>query len=791
MSTDKNICAPRSSMWGRLVTCGRLAIGLSNEAFLEEADYQSTAGCQPAPHRKFWGVVVSLLFVLAPLHAATTATWEMNSYQDFLKGRFTGVSLDRDGRLTLAPKLETVFSSGQPVIWSVVQSADGSLYAGTGHRGRVYRITASGANNLIWTADEPEIFAVAVDSSGVVYAATSPDGKVYRIEKGKATEFFAPKSKYIWALAFAPDGSLFVGTGVPANIYRVDKSGKSELYYETGQSHVTALVIDAHGNALAGTEPNGILYRISARDKAFVLYDASLPEIRSIVAMPDGTVYASALGGSIANRGGSQIAGATAPISVTVTAPSTSITVTDQAVQSGPEIKPKADTSRQAVQTALGTAQLASPIVEIPGVEKSAVYKINPDASVETLWSSKDENVYSMLVEPSGGIVFSTDAQGRVYRLNPDRKASLLVETSEGEATRLLQAQSGLLAATGDMGKLFRLATAEGTNGNYESPVHDAGTAARWGRISWRGLAGKASFSTRTGNSVRPDKTWSDWSEPLSDPKNSVIKSPNARYVQWRAELSGGGAAVENVSIAYLPQNNPPVVRSITVSTQAAGASSAKQSATASASAAYSITVTDSGESATAAGTPTQALSRGPNSQIQIAWQADDPDGDRLTYALYFRGEDETQWKLLRMNMSENSLLLDGDILADGRYYFRVVASDRLSNAANVAREDEQVSSPVLIDNTPPVVTLSAPRRTGAHLELDADVVDQTSPLRRFEYSLDAGPWVPVEAADGVTDSPREQFHIAIDKLRAGEHLLVVRAYDTANNAGLAKVVIR
>ncbi len=62
--------------------------------------------------------------------------------------------------------------------------------------------------------------------------------------------------------------------------------------------------------------------------------------------------------------------------------------------------------------------------------------------------------------------------------------------------------------------------------------------------------------------------------------------------------------------------------------------------------------------------------------------------------------------------------------------------------------------------------------------------------LRRFEYSLDAGPWTPVEAADGVTDSPREQYHIAIDALRPGEHLLVVRAYDTANNAGLAKVVI-
>ena len=65
---------------------------------------------------------------------------------------------------------------------------------------------------------------------------------------------------------------------------------------------MTALAFDSHNNVLAGTEPNGILYRISAKDKAFVLYNASLPEIRSIVPMPDGTIYAAALGGSIANR---------------------------------------------------------------------------------------------------------------------------------------------------------------------------------------------------------------------------------------------------------------------------------------------------------------------------------------------------------------------------------------------------------------------------------------------------------------------------------------------------------
>jgi len=736
---------------------------------------------------------VACSFAFAWLSAATTTTWEMNSYQDFLKGNFAGTALDRDGKLHLAPKLETLFSSGQPAIWSVVQAPDGSFYAGTGHRGRLYHVTASGASTLLWTSDEPEIFAVAVDSAGIVYAASSPDGKVYRIENGKAVEFFAPKAKYIWSLAFAPDGSLFVGTGDPGNVYRVDKAGKSELYYETGQSHVTALAFDSKNNVLAGTEPNGILYRVSAKDKAFVLYNASLPEIRTIAPMPDGTVYAAALGGSVANRSGPLLPAIASPTSITVTASATSISVSDSAdtnAQAAPDIKVKPDASKQVVQGAQNTAAV-SPLTEIPGVEKSAVYKINPDGTVETVWSSKEENVYSLVAEPNGSVAFATDAQGRVYRLGQDRKATLLVETNEGEATRLLRDSNGLIAATGEMGKLLRLESSQNAAGTYESPVHDAGSVARWGRITWRAQSGQVSLVTRSGNSARPDKTWSDWSEPLTDSQNSIIRSPNARYIQWRAELSGTAAVAENVRVFYLPQNNPPVVRSINVTTQAPAPKTPGAGTNSTSSAAYSITVTDTGDVSTPAGTPTQTLSRAAGSQIQITWQADDPDGDRLVYSVYFRGEDETEWKPLRANVTENSLLLDGDVLADGRYYFRVVASDRPSNAAGAAREDELVSSPVLIDNTPPSVALGVPRRAGDHAEVDADVIDQTSPLRRCEYSLDAGPWLPVEAADGITDSPHEQFHIVIDKLRPGEHLLVVRAYDSANNAGLAKVVIR
>jgi hypothetical protein len=381
--------------------------------------------------------------------------------------------------------------------------------------------------------------------------------------------------------------------------------------------------------------------------------------------------------------------------------------------------------------------------------------------------------------------------------LAPDRAAVLVAQVGEGDATRLLAEPGGTLAATGNLAKIIRLGSDPGASGWFESPVHDAGTVARWGRIAWinSGKTGSLAFRTRTGNTARPDATWSEWSDPVNNP--APVTSPNARFIQWRAEFTGGSnaaPALDHVSLAYLPQNTPPVVRSIQVSSQAGAATvkpGASSSSTPASTAAFSITVTDTGDVSTPAGTPSQMVSRSAGSQMQIAWQADDPDGDRLLYNLYFRGEDETQWKLLRGDMTENTYTLEGDVLADGRYFFRVTASDRLSNPLDLAREAALVSAPVLIDNTPPVVHVGAPRRNGPAVELDVEATDAASSLRRCEYSIDAGPWTPLEAVDGVIDSPQESFQVRLRDVPEGEHVIVVRAIDSAGNAGLAKVVIR
>src|SRR5206468_146055 len=117
----------------------------------------------PGGHQRMRILDACGLLALTPvLFGAGATTWEMNNYQDFIRGRFQGLSLTRDGRLTIAPKVDTLFSSDQPIVWSLAQSREGVVYAATGHRGRLYEIDKSGKSKLVWTADQPEIFALAI-----------------------------------------------------------------------------------------------------------------------------------------------------------------------------------------------------------------------------------------------------------------------------------------------------------------------------------------------------------------------------------------------------------------------------------------------------------------------------------------------------------------------------------------------------------------------------------------------------------------------------------------------------
>jgi hypothetical protein len=740
-------------------------------------------------------LALALCALATAASAATSTAWEVNGFSDFLKGRLTNLSLSADGALQPGPAVRWNSALDQPALWSLAAGPDGSLYAGTGHTGKLYRITTGdGRPSLLWSAGQSEIFALSMDARGVLYAGTSPNGGVYRIENGQATELWHSPEKYIWAIQQASDGALFVATGEHGRVYRITPSGAASVYYETGQGNVTALAL-AGEHLYAGTDPNGIIYDITAAQQATILYDSPLPEIRALAVDLKGFVYAVGMGGAVASRSGAPAAASTATAGAVVASSPTVITVSeaksDTADVDGSALKVSTDQSKGAAAAQASGASSGTAVTEVSGVEKSAIYRIAPDRTVETLRSSKNDNVYDLVLD-ADGFVFSTDDRGRIYRWNAGRIA-LVNEPGDGSTTRLAKSGTHLYAALSNPGRLIAFGEAATAASRYESTVHDSVSVARWGHLQWRGSGSPILFSTRTGNSVRPDATWSKWSEPISNSNGALIGSPAARFVQWRAEWPAGSTArLDTVDIPYLPQNAPPVVHSISV-TSILGANANKSGpSAASASSAYSITVTDTGEppAATTTSSASQSVSRLQSTQTQISWQADDPDSDKLVYSVYFRSEDGAAWQLIRSRMYENTLLLDPDVFADGRYFFKIVASDAPANSVQYMRQSDLISSPVLIDNTPPLVTTSALRRNGAVVDVDVEGVDATSALRLCEYSIDAGSWQPVEATDGVTDSPRERFHLHLDNVHPGEHLLVFRIYDAANNAGLARVLL-
>ena len=88
-----------------------------------------------------------------------------------------------------------------------------------------------------------------------------------------------------------------------------------------------------------------------------------------------------------------------------------------------------------------------------------------------------------------------------------------------------------------------------------------------------------------------------------------------------------------------------------------------------------------------------------------MVWTAHDDNEDELRYAVYFRGEGEKEWKLLKDNLEQKFYSFDTTTLPDGAYYLKSVASDAASNPLRRPSQTERESERFEVDNTPPVST--------------------------------------------------------------------------------------
>jgi len=733
-----------------------------------------------AKHKYLAGLFAALLLICASApvtYSGQPVIWETSGRAELLKGDARGISISDTGVLMLAPRLTEIFNTEQAFVWSSTADAQGNVYLGTGHDGKIYRVSAEGRGSLLYDAAELDVTALAAARDGAIYAGTSPDGRVYRITSdGRAEVFFDPADKYIWSLAVLADGSLAVGTGDNGKLYRVRAAGakpESSLLIATNQTHVMSLAVTTQGDLIAGTDPGGLVLRISPEGKAFALFDAHLREIHALAPASDGSIYALALSDA-ASTGRQQSSPAPAPQPVEGTGtPTTSVTIT-AIDESGAPIQQPSQPVRSRTDTSTA---------------RSAVFRILPDGATDVVWSSPSITAFAIVpaLQP-GSVLIGTADKGRIYSVTNDGRDTLLLQSSEGQIASFLLRGNQVYATSSNQGKLFRFGSELIAEGSYESPVRDAKLTASWGRIWWRGN-GNVELQTRTGNGERPDATWSEWSTSYRDPEGTAISSPRARFIQWRAtlRLAGSGRSwMEDASLAYLARNVAPEVLAISSLPIGVGLQQIAQLQ-------IDPNVESSGLDPSLFGAaaqvpPRRIFQRGARS---FQWQAEDRNGDTLEYAIYYRPLNETTFRLLKDKLRDNFYTIDGATLADGRYVIKIIASDVPDNPLGQALTGERLSEPVDIDNTPPALRAVAMPQTGGGNRVVFEVDDATGKIKRGDFSLDGAPWTPLFPDDGIADSGRERYSVELPALAPGEHTVSLRTFDGSGNVGTLSVTLR
>jgi len=704
------------------------------------------------------------LFVIVS-EGSEPSIWTVNSKADFLKGEAVNVSIGANGTIRPSPGLEELANTGQPYVWTSATDPSGNLYLGTGSDGKVFKVGQDGKLSQLADLEELNVSAVAVGPNGDVFAGTSPDGKVYRISpSGSVSIYFEPGEKYIWSLIFDTAGGLIVGTGEQGKIYRVTEQGASaaeSLMFDSAESHIISLAGDGKGSVYAGTAPGALVLKFGQDRKAFAVLDSPLQEVHEIAVGPDGSVYVLALADA-ASSGDADTANS-ASESNTVTA-----------------AKPKG--------AAPAPATPEKSRYDLSGA-KSVVYRILPSGQPDVIWRSASVSAFALYAHQTGnGVLIGTSDKGRIYSVRNTGDESLALQTGEGQVSTISVYGNRLFATTSNQGKLFRIGGDVAAERKYESPVLNAAGNASWGTIWWRGSPG-VTIQTRSGNTESPDETWSDWSGSYPSAAGSSVTSPSAAFLQWRAVFNrDADPSLSEVHISYLPANIAPEILSVEVlpanvalapnpkvpvdpNIEASGMDPAD----------FGIVVPPVA--------PRKLYQRGAKS---LTWKTEDRNDDTLSYSIYFKEVNDSQFKLLERDIYENFFTVDGLAFADGRYIFKVVASDHPSNPQKKALSTEFESEPFDIDNTSPVVSVVGdPQVSGNKVIVRFAATESSSFISRAEFSINGGTWKSVYTDDGIPDSRQESFTVEIEIPGSGEFAVALRVFDAAGNPGTARALVR
>ncbi len=759
------------------------------------------------------------------------------------KGTPQGVSIGSDGKLRAGWTASEVITTPSSFVWSVVSDKTGTIYVATGSPATVLRVnpdkSAKPRFTKLFESKALAVQSMILGPDGNLYAATIPDGKVYRLKpdatkpldelsaevvldlgkpdtlkpesvklsatdpalagatEGKSREDEGeekksegkPESKpeakphYIWDMTLDGAGRLYVATGGPGIVYRLnvrENQPRPEVFFQSDEQHIRVLTWDKAGNLLAGTDGSGLVYRISPQGKGYVLFSAPRREITALAVGGNGTIFEADAGDKSRNP------------------------LPPLPVQSG-----NSGITISFVQP--GSMQAANASAALP--EGSEVYELRPDQAPHKLWADKDDIVYK-LVAAEDGLTALTGNRGRLFSIHSDGSYNDIAHLDAQQAVTIATTDHGWLVGTANTGRLYSIGSRT-SDRVYASDVLDAGALARWGRIEVDPGSNGYKFYTRSGNVEQPARSqkdwgWSDW-QLATDGKAG---SPPGRFLQWKVAMEGEGV-VGGVGVNYLPVNAAPVVDEVLV---VPGARVAPTPAATGQAPTVSIAFPTPSSNATmvfdngnaAGNAPVQAQKD--RTAATVRWSAHDDNGDDLTFDLLLRGDGETVWRPFKKGLTERIYSFDAASLPDGGYQIKVVASDSPVHTPGDALMGEMISDRFELDTTPPVinglragmVTTGNCRKSPCALALPIqfEAKDAASTISHAEISIDAGPWQYIEPVGGLSDEKEEHYSVSISipdvadariaelKPADQEHLITVRVYDRHENMATARLVV-
>ncbi len=688
------------------------------------------------------------LFLPVKSVAEKGKSFTVEGFSNFSEGHFYGTSISESGILSiglsganLSEFLDNNFIGG--LLWQknlYLADADNSLI-------KVVNSEDGVVNGEI--SFDGQLITALAQGKKELYVATGPGAAIYKVNsKNQKTLFINLEENYgyIWNIKPFKDDSILVATGDPAALLKVDKKGSAELIFSSEESHFTALIIDKKERIIVGGPNNGTLYRgkIGASFKSFM--SSSFNDI-SALTFHDGSLYVSV------TKGGDKL------------------------------LKNKGFDDDEV---------------------GSKIYRLEEDGSYELIASSSDEIILDLVPGLHGELLITTAASktsghGRIYSYDPQKKEIAIAYETKAERINKLIAKDkeSFIAITGGGTRLEKISRDYAKSGEYISPIINSGIISKSGNLRLEGnLAAQTGIKVaiRSGLSTDPDNGWSEWSAYMPFPGGKLNQEP-ALYYQVKILFEAKDKEVPEIykiNLSYLRKNIKPTVLEVlplapglvlelVSSIKSSGES---EEAFALDEAQYKEMVQE--ENSKPVKKKTKIMKRRLKGSQTIAWRAKDPNNDELVHSLYYKEVNEKEWHLLVENHPFTFYAIKPGLLADGRYFFKVISSDLPDNIKENALSGEGLSRLVTVDNTPPLIENVRLISEKKKSYITFTVRDNVSKIGQVSLAFNGEFYSDLEPTDGIADDLTEEYKVEIIPPKKGEKHLLITAEDLfANRAQL------